>query len=589
MAGGEFVISGAALNLISIGLLYTLTAAIGFRYLLPRLSSSGRKLASLLLVLQALVVGISTVGSPTAGYQEWLWHLDREFNLPAVLASTQLAVCGGAALMTSWRAKALPAWQRAYFVALGGILIFWAMDEYFRFHEFILNWHIQYAYQGAIIALATLLVAMRSPRRARGWYLLILGGLALTATGAILVERIPLQEPSTVCGELGLVRLDPCWLTFGIEEALEFAGIWLALVGILGFLSLKEPAPRARVRLAHYLLPLFWLCALLAYAVFPVIELALVARPATAEYASGIQLSGYRIKESSRSVGVELYVVARKSDYVDLGFSIHLVDQASGASTASDDRRADLRHSIWFLGPDLAQLYRTSLDVDYPPGLLPNRALWIVLTHWRDIGDDFNAQTVLSSDHELLSEAQLILGELVLREEAAAPPTVALATFENGFALEDAALPERAAPGETLPIRFGWRSENAGGEDYVQFLHLGHKDSGQWWVYDHHPLGARLPTRLWYAGLADSQTWAIPLPADLGPGLYEVFTGLYRSRDQERLPARDRDGESWPDARVRLGEMLVERVPAPPDGAFAAYMSLTSNAAAVSGQRSLAD
>lgn len=295
MGDGEFVLSGDALNLISISLLYILTAAIGFRYLLPGLSSSARALATGLLVSQALVIGISIVGSPSSGYEEWLWHLDGEFNIPAVLASTQLAVCAGVALMTAWLGKTVPAWQRVYFVALGGILLYWGVDEYFKIHEYIWNWHIQYALHGVILTLATVLVAFRSPRRARSGHLLIVCGLALTASGAILVERLPLLEPSQVCGELGFVRLDPCWLTFSIEEALEFVGIWLALVGVLGLLSTKQPIPRPWNRLAHYVLPLVWLCLLLAYSVSPVIELMLGARPADAEYASGIHLSGYTV------------------------------------------------------------------------------------------------------------------------------------------------------------------------------------------------------------------------------------------------------------------------------------------------------
>lgn len=246
MARGELVVSGHALNLISISLLYILTAAIGVRYLLPRLSSSARALAIGLLLSQVLVIGISTLGSPSVGYNEWLWRLDREFNIPAVLASTQLAVCAGAAFMSAWLSKALPTWQRMYFVLLGGILLYWALDEYFSFHEHILNWHIQYAFHGVIIALATLLVVWRAPWRSRSWYRLIVAGLALTATGAILMERLPLQEPSLICSVLEVVRLEPCWFTYGVEEALENAGIWLVLVGLLGFMSGKGSTAGAR-------------------------------------------------------------------------------------------------------------------------------------------------------------------------------------------------------------------------------------------------------------------------------------------------------------------------------------------------------
>jgi len=92
----------------------------------------------------------------------------------------------------------------------------------------------------------------------------------------------------------------------------------------------------------------------------------------------------------------------------------------------------------------------------------------------------------------------------------------------------------------------------------VQFLHLRHEDSGAWWGYDQQPLGARLPSRLWYDGLFDSETWEIPVPAELAPGVYAVYTGLYRSSDQERLPATDADGRPFVNGRIPLGRLSLE-------------------------------
>ena len=47
-------------------------------------------------------------------------------------------------------------------------------------------------------------------------------------------------------------------------------------------------------------------------------------------------------------------------------------------------------------------------------------------------------------------------------------------------------------------------------------------------------------------------------PADLAPGRYEVFTGLYRARDGERVPTTDADGQPWLDNRVALGTLTVD-------------------------------
>ena len=204
-------------------------------------------------------------------------------------------------------------------------------------------------------------------------------------------------------------------------------------------------------------------------------------------------------------------------------------------------------------------MYKQRIAVQFPAQTPTNRALWVVLTTWREEDDVFVPQKIISSDHQLLGDTQVVLGELVLPAESATSLTGSLAAFDNGFALDTVDLPDRVRSGETLTIPFTWRAKEDGAEDYVQFLHFSHDETGNWWVYDQQPLGARLPTRLWYAGLADSEIWQIPLPADLAPGRYKVFTGLYRASDLERLAASDADDTPFVDARVPLGILTIER------------------------------
>ena len=235
-----------------------------------------------------------------------------------------------------------------------------------------------------------------------------------------------------------------------------------------------------------------------------------------------------------------------------------MVDQVSGESIASRDEWADRQHGVWLLGPQYVPTYRQWMQVKIAPDAPPNRALWVVLTLWRKRDEAFVRQTVLDSDHRLLDDTQVVLDELVLPAVSADMSTAGLAKLDNGFVLAAVEMPEHAQAGETLRMSFTWRSDVDGQEDHVQFLHFGNVESGDWWVYDQLPLGDRLPTRLWYKGLADSEVWQAPLPADLAPGRYEVFTGLYRTRDLERVPASDADGVAWLDGRVSLGILLIE-------------------------------
>ena len=72
------------------------------------------------------------------------------------------------------------------------------------------------------------------------------------------------------------------------------------------------------------------------------------------------------------------------------------------------------------------------------------------------------------------------------------------------------------------------------------------------------PLGLRLPTRLWYEGLRSSEVWQFTLPADLQPGRYSIYSGLYRLSDLQRLGVTLADGAQPADARIPLGTILIE-------------------------------
>ena len=240
-----------------------------------------------------------------------------------------------------------------------------------------------------------------------------------------------------------------------------------------------------------------------------------------------------------------------------LGFSLHLIDQTSGKSIASIDRHTrSLQHLL--LAPSYAHIFRKQMAVEIPPAAPSNRAYWIALSLWREEGGEFTSQRILESEHQLLGETQVILGEFALRAPSTAEFSAPLAIFVSSFTLSAVDLPPRANRGDTLNITFYWRADAVGADDYMQFLHLGHIDSGEWWVYDQLPLGPRLPTRLWYSGLTDSEVWAAPLPADLASSEYAVFTGLYRLSDQERLPVKGKDGIPFVDARVPLGYLTLE-------------------------------
>ena len=548
MDSSTLFVSTGTLNRIFIALLYILVALISLRTLAPRLPPVFRGLSGLMLAAQALVFLWALEWQPSSNFEHWLRVFTEEFNVPAMLASIQLALIAAVSLTAAWLAVERPAWFRLYFVFVGLLFLYFATDEYFALHERLPNWERYYAVIGALVVLATLAIAKRSPRQSRMWHACLIIGLFVSAAGGIGLELTP-----RACDSLGFLRFDGCLLFFYMEESLELVGTWLVLVAMLGHLSNLESAPRARVWRFLYALPALWVFIIFLITLVPRLELRFIAQPAAVTFDSGVRLHGYLINGTV----VQLYSSASFEQYRELGYSIHLVDRVSGESIANRDRWASRQEIFWLFGPDYAPLYRQWMAVDLPPAPPTNRALLVVLTLWRERDGEYARQPIVESDLTLLAGNQIVLGELVLPAAPTASAANPMALFSNGFALNAANLPQSAQPGAMLAATFTWHSESNSDDDFVQFLHLGHAESGEWWVYDQQPLGARLPSRLWYAGLVDSETWAVPLPADLAPGTYEVFTGLYRMIDKERVPARDRQGKTFLDARVALGKLLV--------------------------------
>ena len=548
----EFAVSNEKLIFAFLFALFLPVGLICYWRLIPKLAAPYARVASAMLAGQIIVIILSIGIRPTSEFETWLWNLDQEWNIPSTLASTQLALVASIALLTAWLAKAQPALQRLYLGGIGLVFLFLAWDEYFTFHEHIANWERHYAALGTMLVMATAIVAFRSPRYPKIWHLCLLTGLVVSAMGGILLNGL---QP--ICDSLGFLPLYGCLWPYNYEESLEFLGIWLVLVAVLGHFSHTIPNPKPRILLTFYLLPAFWVFLLIHNAFIPKLELRIFAQPATVQFESEVNLHGYRIDNQDGAFAIRLYPSAERGDFIGKGFSVHLVDHVNGDSVASHDRHVSRQVGLLF-APGYTHTYRQFMKIEIPPQTPVNRAYWVTLSLWKNSGGDYARRRVLASDLELLSETQVILGEVVIPAESAAAPTVPLAVFNNGFSLAAVDLPKSASPGDTLSMSFTWRSDVDSQEDHVQFLHLGREESGEWFVYDQQPLGRRLPSRLWYSGLADSETWSVPLPADLAPGRYAVFTGLYRARDQERVPAAAVDGEPWLDARVPLGTLIIE-------------------------------
>ena len=551
MVNTGILASAEAAGIFFAGLLYIPISLLIYWRLMPSLSTPSVRLATVFLAAQVVVILLAQFAQPTTAFEEWLWDIDREWNVASALTSMQLGLVGGVALLTAWLARGRPAWQRLYFLSICLIFIFIGLDEFISWKSQDAYWHNKYIVVGLVFVAATLLVAARSTPQLRFWQIFLLVGLAVIALGAIGIDLLP-----RFCNRLGLWHLPICHESPFEEEVIEILGGWLTVVAMFGLFSQVAPTPKRRVRRLLYVFPALWLLLLMLASPIYSFSNTLPGQPAAVHFASGAQLYGYQLDSEGRPVEAYVYLPLNLN-LAELGYSLHLVDQGSGKSIAGRDSYAQRDDPIWTHQKDYLQVSRIPLALEIPPAAPHNRALWIALSFWRERAGEYPLQKVLASDLPLLNETQVILGELVLPVPATAPATP-IALFDNGFALAAVDLPEQARAGDVLSIDFLWQSSEPGKEDFAQFLHFVHAETGDWWGYDQLPLGPRLPTRLWYQGLADSENWQVPLPADLAPGRYVVFTGLYRVRDQERLPVTDAAGNDWLDGRVALGSIIIE-------------------------------
>jgi hypothetical protein len=75
--------------------------------------------------------------------------------------------------------------------------------------------------------------------------------------------------------------------------------------------------------------------------------------------------------------------------------------------------------------------------------------------------------------------------------------------------------------------------------DYTTFVHLTNSAGELVAQQDQPPLKGAYPTSLWDPGEIIADELALPLPAELPPGRYELLVGLYDPLSGQRLPVPD--------------------------------------------------
>ena len=479
------------------------------------------RLIYLFLVIQILLIVINIVleQTGTSLFPADLWHLDLERNVPSILSAIYLLLLGILCLATGITSGKISRAERLYWLVLClGITIIGLIDYGMLPRRlFNLSPRDLFMSSGLFVVAATLTLILRNSDGKRRLLLsLLLGGLGVWGLGALIVDNIRLNNSIRVIVSL--------------EETLETLGILVAMAGVAGYVSAVAPPARTdRIVIVTGLLLFFLMSGdqinvrygaeieRLVYSYRTLAEELLYARRIFADIDDhALTLTGWLFDfptagESSR---MRLWLHASSSLENGFGIAIQFLDQESEAVIAAADKMSwnGRNTEKWKLGRQFTR--SQAVELMLPADLSVNRAFWLTLSFWEYEGNvAIRPLPVDASDYPLLGETRIILDELVFPETmASASLAEAPGRFANGFVLQAASIPGRAQAGEELEVTFRWGTDSAGSEDWTQFLHLVHEESGSLWNIDQMPLGLRLPTRLWYAGFASQRNMALHTP-----------------------------------------------------------------------------
>jgi len=112
---------------------------------------------------------------------------------------------------------------------------------------------------------------------------------------------------------------------------------------------------------------------------------------------------------------------------------------------------------------------------------------------------------------------------------------------------------------DSLRLTLYWRARQRVSVDGIVFVHLLDRRTEQIVAQsDARPQHGTYPTGWWHVGEVVSDEVGIPL-TDVPPGRYRLVVGIYGAADGNRLPISAGSGETLPEDRLLLEDLLVSR------------------------------
>lgn len=501
------------------------------------------------------------------GFWDWFLDIDKELNLGTIFSSAQLMGTGLLAFVIGLRGQPGARWHRAYWWFLAAGFAFLSIDEFFIIHERIFQelrlpgawWRYVYGGMGALLVGLSLYVHrrwLRDDSRAFGLFFI---GLVVMAVSGVALERLIwnalCDNPLGCFNRLVL-----------IEEGFEMVGTTLVLAAFLVYAQ-KHLAPAAwKLSLR---LPLgagaLW-AGLLLFSMWgvPLIEAQTLATPTRITYLDGaLELIGYRVSGQTIEPGGTLEVTLYWRTHATLpehyNQSVRLFAKPSGDQVAQYDLAAlDATRQpsrVWLPGT----VSRGHVSLPVPEDLPAPSSYWVGVRLWHgDWQDSRGVDIDQTTNPRLTADAAAITSVAYAGPAPQDSPTVATDyPFAAGFTLTGYDLPEAVTPGGALALDFWWHADQTPERIFTQFVHLVDADGNYVYGHDQPPFAGHFPTTDWPAGMSAQDAWRIPLPDDLPPGAYSVYTGVYDADTLQRSPVTDAAGQPIPDAAILLGHITI--------------------------------
>lgn len=492
-------------------------------------------------------------------FASWFFNLNLEYTAGAVISAAQYTAVVLVALINALRTPSLKVLQRGFWVLLAAVFAWLAADEFLSLHEEVMTWRSAYAIGGAAAVSAVAAAYWLWFRGQRVLFVPLLVGLVMMGTSGVLLDAITNDHVLVVGGvEMrwllwfscdGIIPI-PCSemnaLGF-IEEYFELAGATIVLASLVTYSDLMQGEGGLRaVKRAAAAAAVLWAALFASYMwIAPALSLALDANPAQVDYLGGrLSLAGYRLPDRPLQPGetlpVTLYFRANAPLQDDYRLAVRVTPRYSEEVLDQMDFQLgewQYPSSAWIAG--IAVRNRASLHI--PADVQTPRSYWLIAQVWSENEE----VSIVANDRQQLTPNTVVLAELPILSNGAAgePHTAAAYRFAAGMALTGYTLPASSAPGATLAVDFWWETDSKIEQELNQYVHLFNEQGEFVWGYDQAPFGAEVfPTVAWPAGMHEAAHWEIALPADLAPGSYSVYTGLYSLPDIAPQAVTDTQG-----------------------------------------------